>query len=705
MSVDSVRLNMSADYPALSGFDWNAIPTPAMHHAELRGNVLFLDTTLGELRVSIGTFGIRIQSGPEVSQDYGMLVQDMAPSAITLATTDTGFEAFGSEYALQLDKDTLAMRFQHRSVQFQQSASDGHFTREYRLPPLARVDGGWLIALELGADEAVYGLGEKWGKLNHRGEHLRSFNHDALGVNAERSYKNTPFCWSPRGWGSFVHTPAAVSHSVGFAPWSQRAYVAFVEDQALDITLFAGQSPAELIKHYASLTGFSATPPSWSLGTILSKAYYRDADELLETAREVRRRKMPCDTITLDGRAWQDTATRFAFEWDASRYPEPAKVIDELKAMHFRVCLWEYPLVSTAHPLHTELAAKGWLLKDRRSGKAYEYHWDPSPFGEVLTELPPSGILDFTHPDAYAFWRDAHKPLFAMGIDMIKADFGEQLDDANMLAHNGDTGLRLHNVYSLLYNRCVYEAATKYSQSGAFLFSRAAWIGSQRYPAQWGGDPQADWQGLAASIRGGLSWGLSGGPLFATDVGGFYRDERDSELYVRWAQAAVFSAHIRLHGVGPREPWSYGQNAEAAVLNVLHLRYRLLPYLQQTLKEASRSGLPVQRAMVLAFPDQPQLWAFEHQYLFGNDMLFVPCLEAGGRVRFFLPQGDWKRFPTGEAYAGNNYYEETFALHEYAVFVADGTHIVLGPNREYSDEPVSAEDGVWIAGRDTTLPA
>ena len=301
-------------------------------------------------------------------------------------------------------------------------------------------------------------------------------------------------------------------------------------------------------------------PPEWSLGVILSKAYYRDAEELLSTARKVREQQMPCDVITLDGRAWQDTQTRFAFEWDPSRYHEPAVVMNELKALNFKVCIWEYHLVSVDNPLFDEMSAKGWLLKHRKTGETYRYQCDTSCFGEVLTPLPESGIVDFTHQEAYEFWRDSHKPLFDLGVDMIKADFGEQIEP-DMLAYNGDSGDRLHNVYSLLYNRCVYEAAELYCKSGPFLFSRSSWTGSQRYPAQWGGDPQADLGGLAASMRGGISWGLSGAPFYATDIGGFYADQRDNELYVRWTQAAIFSAHIRLHGIGAREPWSYSAEA------------------------------------------------------------------------------------------------------------------------------------------------
>ena len=356
---------------------------------------------------------------------------------------------------------------------------------------------------------------------------------------------------------------------------------------------------------------------------------------------------MPCDTITFDGRAWQDTDTRFAFEWDPSRYPDPAAVIAQLKALDFRICVWEYPLVSVRNPLFAELAAKGWLLKDDRTGEAYRYQWDTEPFGKVLTPLPESGLLDFTHPDAYAYWRDRHRELFEIGVDMIKPDFGEQVEP-HMIASDGARGDALHNVYALLYNRCVHEAATLYAKDGGFLFSRAAWAGSQRYPSQWGGDPQADWGGLAASIRGGLSWGMTGAPFYATDVGGFYGDQRDPLLYVRWAQASVFSAHMRLHGIGAREPWSYGEEAERAAMAALELRYRLLPYLWRAVEQACATGLPVQRAMALACPDEPESWAFDHQFFCGDDLLVAPCLEPGGRVRVYLPRGEWRRFPGGE---------------------------------------------------------
>lgn len=677
MSVNPYQLNEP---------DWNAIEAAELKAEPQLGsdNTLTLVTQYGDLAISFSQFGMRLQSLPLSNDNFGMLKQTPENTALSITTQDQVSSVVAGEYELTLHHHPLHFVLKRNGKIVQQSATDGHFVRQHRLPPLAKTEQGWLLNLELEHDDAVYGLGEKWGKLNKRGQLVRSFNHDALGVNAEKSYKNTPYAWSPEGWNLFVHTPAPVTHGVGYAPWSQRSYVCLVEDNSLDVFLYHTDSPAQSIERYAQLTGFAPVPPKWSAGVILSKAYYKDAEELLAVAREVREKQMPCDVITLDGRAWQDTDTRFAFEWDPSRYADPQPVIDELKALNFKICVWEYPLISVKNPLFKRAAENGWLIRDKRTGEAYEYEWDLSPFGEVLTPLPKSGILDFTHPDAYDFWLESHKPLFDIGVDMIKADFGEQIEDDNMLSHSGDSGMRLHNVYSMLYNRCVYEAAAKYCKTGPFLFSRSAWTGSQCYPAQWGGDPQADWQGLAASIRGALSWGMSGGPYFATDIGGFYKDTRDADLYVRWSQASVFSAHMRLHGIGAREPWSYGQEASDAVFAALRLRYQLLPYIETAMEQANQTGLPLQRAMAVAFPDDPLSHAFEQQFMFGDNLLVAPCVVPSGEVKFYLPQGNWRRFPDNKAYTGG-YHRETLALSEMAVFVREGESIPLGSDIEHTE--------------------
>ncbi len=657
--------------------DWSRIPPVRLigvadpHGAtELR-----IETSAGRLRLTAGAGFFRLRLGEDAGATYPMLADE--PTCLPISAQELGAQLVvqAGAWRLVLDRDPLAFELFHAGRHVQRSATDAHFVRTHRLPSFARTDEGWIASLDLRSGEPVYGLGEKFGRLNKRGALIRSEIFDALGVNSERSYKNAPFAWSPEGWGVFVHTPGNVTHGVGHALWSHRSYVVAAEDACLDLFFLAGQDGPALLRAYTDLTGRPPAVPDWTFGPILSRAYYRTADELLSVARDVRARGMFCQTITLDGRAWQDTDTRFTFTFDPTRYPDPKPVLDELKRLGFRICIWEYPLVSVNGPLFADFAAKGWLLKDARTGEPYRYRWDSEPFGKVLTPLPESGLVDFTHPDAYAFWRDSHKALFDLGVDMVKPDFGEQVEE-HCVAHNGDSGARLHNVYPLLYNRCVHEAASLYCPSGAFLLSRAAWAGAQRYPGHWGGDPQADFEGLAASVRGGLSWGMTGGAFHAHDIGGFYGDTRDPELYVRWTQAAIFFSHMRFHGIGPREPWSYDADAEAAVTRALDWRRRLVPYLARAARDASATGMPVQRAMALACPDDPAGFAFEEQFFCGPDIFVAPCLQPGGEVRFYLPHGRWRRFPDGaDLIAGGRVMELALALDEVAAFVRDGVII------------------------------
>jgi len=219
----------------------------------------------------------------------------------------------------------------------------------------------------------------------------------------------------------------------------------------------------------------------------------------------------------------------------------------------------------------------------------------------------------------------------------------------------------------------------------------------QCYPAQWGGDPQADWGGLAANIRGGISWGLSGAPFYATDVGGFFKDTRDPELYVRWCQAGVFSAHMRLHGIGQREPWSYGDEARDAANAALKLRYQILPYLSKTMAIASETGLPVQRAMVLAYPEDQAAWAFEDQFMFGDDILVAPIYRAGGKVTVYLPKGDWIKLDTKQRFGGGQVLTMQLPLSEMAVFVkADAQLELMQPVEHLNNKEIAQlERSIW----------
>jgi alpha-D-xyloside xylohydrolase len=665
----------------------------------------------------------RLRLGATSRPDYGLLPGLTPPEEQDLRSDSKSWTLSSGEASLTVHASPLRISLARRGEPILSSIFDvlldEHLLGWARLPAFAAGKERWLAAFELGADEAVYGLGEKFGALNRRGQLIVGRNEDALGVNAEQSYKNIPFAWSPRGWGLLVHTPAAVTHGVGYAPWSHRGYVVDVPDDALDLFFFVADTPAEILKDFAALTGAAAAVPLWSLGAWVSRAYYKTPEEALAVAREWRRRELPADVLTLDGRACWEVAKRFSFQWDESRFPDPAAALAALKAEGFRLSVWEYPLLSVQGPLFDEFAARGWLLKDRE-GHAYQYHWPgtelvgplaarrgKSPFGPVLTPLPTSGILDFTQPEAYAWWRDAHQALFDAGVDTLKVDFGEQVPD-DAVASNGDSGARLHNVYATLYQRCVYEASEKFRPGNAVLWGRPGFLGSQRYPLQWGGDPQSDWGGLAASVRGMLSYGLSGVPYYSSDIGGFYGAQPTPELYLRWLAQGVFSSHCRFHGVGPREPWFLGDEVVALTRAWLELRYRLIPYLAGAIEESIATGLPVARAMALAFPEDAVARHFDLQYLFGPALLVRPIVEAGGRAELWLPKGSrWFDLWSDAVFEGGQLIAVEAGLDRIPAFGREGHVLPLGPAVQRTDaiDREAPVDELWLFGTPQAAPA
>ena len=267
-----------------------------------------------------GVFRLRL--GPQTLPDYGLVLSK--PVALGTSSGPTGELRFaGGTATLIVRQNPLGFALEQDGATVLRSITDEHFRGWTRLPAFGRDGARWIAAVDLESGEPVYGLGEKFSALNRRGQLLHSHVDDALGVNTSAAYKNVPFCWSPNGWGLFVNTPGDVAHGVGYAEWSHRSYVAVVEDEALDLFIIAADSPAGILARYTDVTGPAPALPAWGLGLWISKAYYATAQEATDTAAALREHDIPCDVLTLDGRAAWEVRTRFDFRWDEARYPDP----------------------------------------------------------------------------------------------------------------------------------------------------------------------------------------------------------------------------------------------------------------------------------------------------------------------------------------------------------------------------------------------
>jgi hypothetical protein len=230
------------------------------------------------------------------------------------------------------------------------------------------------------------------------------------------------------------------------------------------------------------------------------------------------------------------------------------------------------------------------------------------------------------------------------------------------------------------------------------VWSRAAWTGSQRHAVPCGGDGEADWEGLAAGVRGALSWSLSGGGAHAAEVmmpaSGV---PAAAELWLRWLQFGVLGSHLRVQD-GPASPWRQEAGALAVAREWLNLRYRLLPYLEGCLAEARASGCPVRRPMALAFPEDPAAHPFDTQYMLGPALLVAPVLQPGGQVRVYLPEGLWHDIWTGRFFPGERTITVTAPVEYIPVFGRDGNSLPLGPVVQHTGEldPANRLNELWL---------
>ncbi|WNH11506.1 TIM-barrel domain-containing protein [Thalassobellus suaedae] len=475
-------------------------------------------------------------------------------------------------------------------------------------------------------EEKIFGCGESFTQFNKRGQKVILWTDDANGVQNETMYKPIPFYMSSRGYGVFMHHSTPIT--VDFGKYFNAANSMMIGDDEADLFVFIGE-PKDILDEYTDLTGKPEMPPLWSFGFWMSRITYFSEQEGRDIATNLRKHKIPSDVIHFDT-GWFETDWRCNYEFSKNRFDDPAKMIADMKADGFNVCLWQLPYFTPKNTLFNEIIEKGLAVKDKKGNIPYE-----------------DATLDFTNPKTIAWYQEKIASLLKLGVGVIKVDFGEA-GPASGIYSNGKTGFYEHNLYPLRYNKAVAEI-TKEVTGNSIIWARSTWAGSQRYPLHWGGDAATTNTAMASTLRGGLSLGLSGFSFWSHDVGGF-TTKSPEDVYRRWTPFGMLTSHVRSHGEPPTEPWEYSKAFLSGFRDADNMRYKLMPYIYAQAKHASENGLPMLRALFVEYPSDPGAWLVDDQYLFGSDMLVAPLFENVTERKVYLPDGKWIDYQTGKVY-------------------------------------------------------
>lgn len=493
--------------------------------------------------------------------------------------------------------------------------------------------------LSLQAGEMVYGLGERFGPFVKNGQSIDSWNEDG-GTNSEYAYKNVPFYLTNQGYGVLVNNPDRVSFEVGSHHVSRVQFSAAGHE--LDYYLFAGPTMKDVLEQYTALSGRPAVIPDWSFGLWLSTSFTTNYNEedILNNIDRMEELGIPISVFHFDC-FWMRELTWSSFLWDERNFPDPQGMLDRIKAKGIKVCLWINPYIAEASPLFREAAQAGYLLHTPEGDVYQADHWQPG-----------IGFVDFTNPAAHEWYTAKLKTLLHMGVDSFKTDFGERIPTEVVYYDGSDPG-RMHNYYAYLYNQTVFELLTEVKGAGqAVVFARSATCGGQKFPVHWGGDNSSSYPSMAETLRGGLSLGMSGFGFWSHDISGF-NDTATPDLYKRWVAFGLLSSHSRLHGSSSaRMPWLFDDESSEVLRFFNNLKAHIMPYLLDAAQEAHEHGWPVMRSMVLEFPDDPTCQFLDRQYMLGSALLVAPIFNSDGKADYYLPEGEWRNFLTGEVIHG-----------------------------------------------------
>ena len=525
----------------------------------------------------------------------------------------------------------------------------------------------------LDRNEKIYGMGQyQQPYLNLKGADLEMAHRN--------SQASVPFAVSSLGYGILWNNPGIGRAVFGSNIMSFENYAA----KAMDYWFVAGDTPAEIVRAYGKAAGTVPMMPEYGLGFWQCKLRYQTQEELLEVAREYKRRGLPIDVIVIDYFHWPKQGE---WKFDPVYWPDPEAMIRELKEMGIELMVSIWPTVDRDSENYEEMLEKGYLIRTERG------------FRTGLDFMGATIHYDATNPEARKYlWNKAKKNYYDKGIKVFWLDEAEPeytaYDFDNYRYYRG-TDLEIGNIYPVEYAKTFYEGMEEEGQENIVNLLRCAWAGSQKYGALvWSGDIASSFSSMRNQLAAGLNMGMAGIPWWTTDIGGFHggdpNDPAFRELFVRWFQWGTFCPVMRLHGDRePRQPqfgttggaaccsgaanevWSYGEEVYKICEKYMRMREEMREYTRELMRETHETGAPVMRTLFYEFPEDKTCWEVEDEYMYGGRYLVAPVLEAGVKSRrVYLPAGcSWQLQETGEVYAGGKWADIPVTLETMPVFI------------------------------------
>jgi alpha-D-xyloside xylohydrolase len=537
------------------------------------------------------------------------------------------------------------------------------------------------VRFESWDEEKIYGMGQyqqPW--LDLKG--------CTLELAQRNSQASVPFMLSSRGYGFFWNNPAIgeTAFAKNYTRW-----VAKVTDQ-MDYWITAADTPAEITRQYAEATGKAPMMPAFATGFWQSKLRYRTQQEVLDVAREYKRRNLPLSVIVIDFFHWPNQGT---WQFDPRDWPDPKAMVDELKSLGIEPMVSVWPTVDSRTDNYREMKSKGYLVNTERGVSVN------------LDFMGNTTFFDATHPEARRYlWQKVKQNYYDLGIRLFWLDEAEPeyraYDFDNYRYHLGPV-LEVGNIYPQKFAEGFFDGLQQLDEKEIVNLVRCVWAGSQRYGVlAWSGDVHSSFHALRNQLSAGLNMGLAGIPWWTTDIGGFQggdvNDPAFHELLIRWFQWGVFCPVFRLHGYrepqiqppeawrdgipqcnsgSPNEIWSYGEDNYRIMKHWLLVREKMRPYVGELMANAHQTGDPVMRPLFYDFPHQPASWQVEDQYMFGADIMVAPVFNAGQVTRkVWLPEGETWASLDGDRVQGGQWIIAQAPLASIPVFVRAGSPVL-----------------------------